>query len=185
MRLGCGARSATPHAKMRSKNINQDGSGNGPWTDFINRVLQRLTELQFYDSQTVSVEQMTRGTRFHVKIPPAKPGGAGWDWMYPSNKEMDPTLTYKKGKFAYLSPLNPLVTAGLVDLDSSGKTLQATAGIWLALQDIEPATVSGWNVPQDPPHGSGTAVPSGTPLIGDIDITSPATVKWLLFKSIC
>ena len=61
---------------MRNFQTNPDGSGNGPVTDFINRLLKRLTELQFYDSQTVKVEQTTRGVRWHVKIPPPTPGGS-------------------------------------------------------------------------------------------------------------
>ena len=53
---------------MRSKNIQSDGSGNSAESDFVNRVLERLhKELQFYDSGTVTVEQTTRGVRFHVK----------------------------------------------------------------------------------------------------------------------
>lgn len=52
---------------MRSYNINPDGSGNGAGSDFVNRILKRFTELQFFDSQTVKVEQTTRGTTFHVK----------------------------------------------------------------------------------------------------------------------
>jgi hypothetical protein len=56
---------------MRSYNIPPDASGDGAESDFINRTLKRSGELQFYDSQTVKVEQTTRGVRWHAKIPPA------------------------------------------------------------------------------------------------------------------
>jgi|ERR1035437_272207 hypothetical protein len=62
---------------MRSKNIQSDGSGNGPDSDFINRVLERLKELQFYSTATVTVEQTTRGTRFHAKPSRGASGGSG------------------------------------------------------------------------------------------------------------
>ena len=58
---------------MRSYNIPPDASGDGPESDFINRTLKRFGELQFYDSQTVKVEQTTRGVRWHTKIPPIQP----------------------------------------------------------------------------------------------------------------
>ena len=52
---------------MRSYNQQQDGSGNGPSSDLINRLLKRLDELELYSSQTVTVEKMTRGQRLHTK----------------------------------------------------------------------------------------------------------------------
>jgi len=111
-------------------------------------------------------------------IPPA--GGGLWPWMYPTHVELDTSLPYSKGKCAYLSPQNPLVTVGLVDLDSSGATVQATAGIWLALVDIPAATSSGYYVPKDPVSDLGA--PSGTPLTGNLD---GGTAKWVLIKPVC
>ena len=61
---------------MRNYQNNPDGSGNGPFSTFLKYITKRLTELQFYDSQTVSVEQTTRGTKFHVK-PTKAQGGSG------------------------------------------------------------------------------------------------------------
>ena len=116
-------------------------------------------------------------------------GGSAWvpisggdTWQVP--RELDPTVAVAQYTKVYISPKNPLVTVGLVDLDSSGATLQATAGIWQAMQNIPAATSAGYNVPQDPPPGSGTNAPSGSPLKGDLDGTTP-TVKWLLIKSVC
>ena len=71
---------------MRTYGQNQDGSGNGPFSDFINRVLKRLTELQFYDSTTVKVEQTTRGTRFHALVRPLQGGGGGYQGTYDNTK---------------------------------------------------------------------------------------------------
>ena len=160
---------------MRSKNINKDASGNGPGSDFINRTLERHTELQFYDSQTIKVEQTTRGTRFHAKIPPASGGTSGFPWMYPAHKELDPTLAYSAGFVAYLSPQNPLAVTGLKDLASNTLTV-AQAGMWLALQDVPAQVVNPgghpagtyYNVPQIAAQGA----TSGTPLKGDLDAST-------------
>lgn len=93
---------------MRSKNINKDASGNGPGSDFINRTLERHNELQFFDSQTVKVEQMTRGTRFHAKIPPA--GGAGGGFM----GEYDQTKEYSAGQTFLISTAMTIATVAVV-----------------------------------------------------------------------
>ncbi len=154
---------------MRSKRIQSDGSGNGPESDLINRILDRLKELQFYDSQTVKVEQLTRGTRFHAA--PQNHGGSSiFPWMYPTHVELDPRLTYSKGFVAYASALSPLVTTGIVDLVAGGDPLTCQPGYWLALKNV-PAqvTVSGivkYNVPQLAEN----AIPTGTPLNGDLDV---------------
>jgi hypothetical protein len=136
----------------------------------------------FANSDTVQVQW--NGSAYSFKAAPARGGGATsglWPWMYDTHRELDPSLVYSKGKCAYISPQNPLVTIGLVDLDS-GATVQATAGTYLALQDIPAATASGYNVPTDPIPGSGVAAPSGSPLVGDADAT---TAKWLLIKPVC
>ena len=59
---------------MRSYPNNPDGNGTGAWSDLINRIYKRFTELCFYDSQTITVEQTTRGTRFHLKGSQIQPG---------------------------------------------------------------------------------------------------------------
>lgn len=61
---------------MRSYNVNPDGTGNDAESDYINRNLKRSTELQFFSSGTVKVQQTTRGTRFIAKIPPPSQPGA-------------------------------------------------------------------------------------------------------------
>lgn len=152
--------------KMRSKNIHSDGHGNGPDSDFINRTLERFRELQFYDSLTIKWEQTTRGVRAHAKIPPAG-GGSGWDWMYPTNKELDTTLPYSAGKWVYISALNTLVTTGMTDIVSNANVISCQ-GLWECAQDV-PAAVGGkFNVPVFP-YPAAPAIPSGTPLKGDLD----------------
>ena len=99
-------------------------------------------------------------------------GGSNCPWQSP--KELDPTKSVPKNTFVYVSPQNPIATVGLVDLSSSGATLQATPGIWQAIQTVPAKTSSGYNVPQDPVPGSG-----GT---GDLDSTG---VFWVLWKSTC
>ena len=118
--------------------------------------------------------------RLRIRSSPSIVGG-----LWQSPKELDPTVAVAADTLVYISPLNPLCTTGLVDLDSSGATLKATAGTWLCLIDVPAATGSGYNVPQDPPPGSGVAVPSGSPLRGDLDATDAPKVYWLLLKSVC
>lgn len=152
---------------MRSKNINRDGSGNGADSDFINRMLERFVELQFFDSQTISVEQTTRGIRFHFKG--FQSGRGGWDWAYPDHKELDTKLFYPKGKFVYISALNILVTAGMTDVITNANVISCE-GYWQANRDIPAAAGGKYNVPVFPyPSGLGASAPSGTPLAGDLD----------------
>lgn len=118
-----------------------------------------------------------------VPAKPSKRGRSGWDWMYPTHKELDPSLAYSAGKTAYISPLNPIYTDGLTDLVDVGSIKNSPPGVWLCVQDCPPATwdnpldySSGtYNAPQLPLPGSG-AVPSGTlvdgvytPMKGDAD----------------
>ena len=96
----------------------------------------------------------------------------GFPWQSP--KELDPTKIVSTNTFVYISPNNPLVGTGLVDLVSGNMTL-AQAGIWQARVDV-PAqvTVGGvvkYNVPQLPYLGV-----SGT---GDLD---NASVYWILWS---
>lgn len=91
---------------MRSYNIPPDASGDGAESDFINRTLKRFGEHQFYDTQTVKVEQTTRGVRFHAKIPPVA-------------KAVVPAA--KKHPFEIYQPTNYADFAtGITFLDSTG-----------------------------------------------------------------
>ena len=123
-----------------------------------------------------------------VDLTDVSSGTGGWDWMYPTHKELDPSLAYSKGKVAFISPLNPIVTDGLTDLVSSA-VVMAGPGTWLCVKDCPSATwddpldySSGtFNVPQIPYPGA-TGTPSGTPLKGDIDGDN---VYWVLVTAIC
>ena len=154
--------------------LSQDKSRIWVWLDYL--VKWATSERVYIKGR--NFEHKESGKYF---IPPNIPpsGGGLWPWMYPTHVELDPTLTYSKGTCAYLSPQNPLVTVGLVDLDSTVLE-QATAGIVLALVDIPAKTVSGYNVPKDPVTDLG--VPSGTPLTGNLD---GGTAKWVLIKPVC
>lgn len=112
---------------------------------------------------------------------------SGWDWMYPDHKELDTTLSYSAGKFVYISALNTLVTTGMTDVVSNA-TVTSCQGIWQALQDIPAASGGKFNVPTlNYPSGAqsiggsvvapGTTAPSGTPLIGDMDLVDATTGK--------
>jgi hypothetical protein len=61
---------------MRTHTRHRDGSGNGPASDYINQLHQRLDEAQPYDSTDITVEQTTRGIRFYLKNPAAAGGQA-------------------------------------------------------------------------------------------------------------
>ena len=114
----------------------------------------------------------------------AKISGGGRLWQTP-NKELDPTVAVAANTLVYISPQNPLATVGLVDLQSSGATLTATAGIWCSLLAVPAATSSGYNVPQDPIPDGGVTVPTGSPLVGDLDRTAAPLIYWVLSKSVC
>ena len=98
-------------------------------------------------------------------------------WQKPK-KELDPSVAVRKGTWVYISPLNPLVTDGMDDIES-GENVKSYPGIWEAAQDV-PKTVGGsYNVPTtDYP----STTPSGTPLEGDLD---DDTVYWILICPTC
>jgi hypothetical protein len=163
---------------MRNYTNNQDGRGNGPWTDFVNFVYKKFTELQFYDSTTVKVRQTTRGVTFHVK-PGASPA-TGMQWQTP-DKELDPTKAVSKNTLVYISTLNTLVTAGMTDIVSNANVISCE-GIWQAAQNVPAATGGKYNVPVFPyPSGMGTTIPSGSPLSGDLD---SATIFWIYWGQV-
>jgi len=119
--------------------------------------------------------------RISSKPTPAT-GGSGFPWMYPTHKELDPTLPYAAGYCAYISPFNDLVQVGLMDLVDTGVIHTAIPGIWLAVKAVPPqAVVAGvmkYNVPQLPLFGA-TGLPAGTPLKGDADGTD---VFWIMLS---
>ena len=74
---------------MRSNTDTPDGRGNDGFADHLRRDRQRMIELQFYDSGTITWEQMTRGVRAHLRNPQIAGGGGvqlfvlisdGGDW---------------------------------------------------------------------------------------------------------
>lgn len=140
---------------MRSKNINADGVGNGPESDFINRTLEKHRELQFYDSQTVRVEQTTRGTRFHAKIPPAGQSQGV------TCKSYNPTKACTAGVFYKLLDSDSIVTTGIVCVGSA-TAVKATAGKYLCLKSVPALKNDGtdqpYYIPQIP-DASGSLVP--------------------------
>ena len=138
-------------------------------------------------NDTFAIEQLTRKVEAMRRriLGGSGAGTGGWDWMYPTHKELDPTLPYSAGKVAYISSLNLLVTAGMTDLISNA-TATSCPGVWLCVQDV-PAAVSGkFNVPVYPYIAGATAkggatflmdttAPTGTPLIGDLDLVDTTT----------
>jgi len=151
-------------AYMRTHSINRP-VGNDAETSFHSRQYDRAqTELQFFDSTTVKVEQTTRGIRLHAKLPPIRVTVARWQTPF---KELDPTVPVAKGLWVYISPQNDLVTTGQID-SVSGDLAKAIPGIWEAARGVPPIHDGGYNVPQLPlPDATGT--PAGTPLKGDFD----------------
>ena len=140
--------------------------------------------------QRSSVQEINNALRRLEKTRRRILGGSGgnsggWDWMYPTHKELDASLPYTSGKVAYISSLNTLVTTGMTDVVSNA-TATSCAGLWLCVQNV-PAAVGGkFNVPVYPYIAGATAVggtpflmdttaPSGSPLIGDLDLVDPAT----------
>jgi hypothetical protein len=112
-------------------------------------------------------------------------GGGGFDWMYPTHREYDPTLPYSAGKFMTISPKNALVTAGMTDL-VLGTVIKSPPGIWQAAQNVPAQTTDSppkVNVPQMPLPGAAGAVPTGTPLKGDYDGANVFWIPWAGYPS--
>lgn len=128
---------------MRSRNINKDGSGNGAGSDFINRVLERLQELQFYDSTTIKVEQTTRGARFHLKNPIGKSGGGGFAGEYDQSKSYDAGQTFKISKplTIYVGGVAKIIVAGYYGVRESSTAVDSqTFGPWAGQLPANPAS---------------------------------------------
>lgn len=105
-------------------------------------------------------------------------GVASKFWMYESHREGDPTLPYDADTFMFLSANNPLVTTGMIDLES-GLRAFSKPGFWQVGSNNVPAqvVVSGvtkYNVPVFPYPGA-TGTPTGSPLMGDLDLGQ----KWI------
>jgi len=127
---------------MRNYSHNQDGRGNGPWTDFINWVMKKFTELQFYDSDTVKVRQTTRGVTFHAKPPaPQQPQSAGQIVIYDSTGG----TAYTGGTIAIV--LTPFTLSGIT-------VVPGTYG--LITSENTPISPSGNQIPQIPVPVIGT-----------------------------
>jgi len=140
---------------MRSNTETPDGRGSDGFSDFLRRLRQRLTELQFYDSQTIEWEQTLRGTRAHVRNPQI--GGTS-GWFFGSNIELaaaQPYPAYQAQQVINIQPSADIVVNGIVDLaNPTGPAITSCPGFWVATQPV-PAqtTVSGvpcWNLPQFP-----------------------------------
>ena len=137
---------------MRSYTINPDGSGNSADSDLINRGLNRQTELQFYDSQTIRVEQTTRGTRFHVKrIFSGGISGGGFQGEY------DPTKAYAAGDTFLVSSAQTIaginVIAGYYGVPPATNA-DVLGNPWAG---FVPANPTGNAVPQSPLPSLGAA----------------------------
>ena len=110
---------------------------------------------------------------YRISSKPQRSGSSSpFPWQSP--KELDPSIAVSINTFVYVSPINPLVTAGLIDVVSNTMTL-ARAGIWQAAQTIPAKTGAGkYNVPVYPIQ-SATA---GSPLEGDLDAAGVYWIPW-------
>jgi hypothetical protein len=122
------------------------------------------SELQNLRNAVTKQNEEFRRTRRRILGGVNSGGGIPWQTPY---RELDPTVYVAAGTWVYISPENTLVTSGRVDL-VSGITIKAVPGIWEAAQDVPAAVTAGYNVPQP----LAQAVPSGTPLMGDMDVTT-------------
>ena len=139
---------------MRTNTNNPDGSGNGPESDYLNRIRQRLLELQFYDSQTIAFEQTTRGVRAHVRNPQVL-GITGWFFGTKIELPTAPYGSFGAQQVIHIQATHAIVTTGIRDLaNPTGPLVTSCAGIWVATQYVpSQTTVSGnpvWNLPQYP-----------------------------------
>ncbi len=162
---------------MRSTN-SPTPTGNEKQTTFVREVWDQIrNRLNFYDSPTVRVEQTTRGVRFHSR-PGRRGGGGGSNWQSP--REIDPTRAVPAGTKVFITPDNPLVTTGIVDL-VSGTLTESEPGTWEAAVDVPAkASVGGtvkYNVPQFPYPGAG-GYSAGPPVTGGLDAPAMFWIYW-------
>lgn len=160
----------------------------------LNSWLGIKIKLQYYDvdgnylsTGDGDVRMSPRGTIITLPITPGGPlgggggggggGTPGFPWQTPK-KELNPLVAVTSGTAVYVSPNNPLVGTGLVDLVSNVLT-SSRPGIWLSLQNIPAETGAGkYNVPQVPYPSNGGTV-SGSPLTGDAD---QGNLYWVLLS---
>jgi hypothetical protein len=115
--------------------------------NYVQRQFQRQgSELQFYDSTTIKVEQTLRGIRLHAR---SQSSTISAGWHYANKFEIDTTQSYDKSSVVHIQATDSLVTTGLTDL-VAGTTKKAAAGWWVAMQDVPAASIGGYNVPQSP-----------------------------------
>jgi len=137
-----------------------------------------LEELQFFDSTDITFTRTTRGIRANLVPKPSQAGTQGLVLQTP-NLELDPTVAVAVRTIVYISPLNALVTAGMVDLTPGSPyyntTVMATPGWWFTVKPVPAAVGGGYYVPQLP-LPTVPAAPSGSPLKGDADA---ASVFWM------
>ena len=142
------------------------------------------------DSFGLALQKLSREVaKMRRRIVGGNGQGGGWHWQVPF--ELDPTVDVPgpdgNGTMTavYISKLNPLAVVGMTDIVSNA-TVVSCQGIWLANQAVPATAASKYNVPVFPyPAGAavlgggtflmGTTAPSGTPLIGDLDLIDPAT----------
>src|ERR1019366_4822106 len=74
------------------------------------------------------------GKSYVIDLAKQVAGGASKFWMYEDHREGDSTLFYAANSCLYLSPLNPLVTIGMMDIVSN-TTKVSCQGVWMAMQD--------------------------------------------------
>ena len=164
---------------MRTYNQNPDGSGNGPWSDLINRILKRLTELEFFSTDTVRVEQTLRGVRFHAARQNGSGGIAGWAWAtVGTGAHYAVDKNYKgappQGDIVIVFPNDPIVVTGVTDPDS-GLLVSAVPGVYICIQSTGPLVN-----PAGLPAGTYDHIPQWPMPSKDYDITNKLNFWWLI-----
>jgi hypothetical protein len=141
------------------------------FTNWISYLVKWCTSERVIEIQGFTVKQDATGKYFAP--PNSIPQSTGI--LYKDPIELDPSFPVPAKKLVYISPLNPLVTVGLIDL-TTGVLVTASPGTWYSKKSV-PAqiTVSGF-VKYHVPQKLIQATPTGTPLKGDADSDA---VYWL------
>jgi hypothetical protein len=102
-------------------------------------------------------------------------GRAGWDWASP--KKYDKSKSYAEGSVVIIMPTDAIVTTGAVSASygSEGDTVQAQAGIWVAMQSVAPEDQGGGTFWYHVPHW---------PLPDEADIDSEQNF-WIQITAFC
>lgn len=150
--------------------------GKSPKFFFMQAVWQALWNGRFPFGDSDTVKFSWENGVYYAKSAAAGRAGGGFKWQTP-NKELDPTVSVAKDVFVYISPGNPLATAGLTDL-TTGTVETAPTGIWQAVKAVPAQTAAGgvtsYNVPMAPVQGA----TAGSPLKGDLDNAAVFWVPW-------